>query len=199
MNIMIENIFFYIISIALFVIMFIKLMKKNDNLYLSSLILQSIGIAINFIGLIFRIELNLFFRIITYILSVIIPFFILICEYNHINILEKAYLILADLYFKSHNTKDAKKILLALIDKNDNNKDAHKMLAEIYEKEGLTDELCLDALRDLLYKNRECLKVYGVPGTYTQWFQKFFTLERFTFGRLEYDVKVWEMEERHTP
>ena len=68
-------------------------------------------------------------------------------------------------------------------------------LREIYEKEGLTDELCLDALRDLLYKNRECLKVYGVPGTYTQWFQKFFTLERFTFGRLEYDVKVWEMED----
>lgn len=133
---MIEKIFFYMISIALFVIMFMKLMKKNDNLYLSSLILQSIGIAINFIGLVFGFELNLFFTIIAYLLSVIIPLFILICEYYQIDIIEKIYIMLANVYLKSKDTKSAKKILLALIDKNDNCKNAHKMLAEIYEKEG---------------------------------------------------------------
>ena len=90
MNIMIEKIFFYMISIALFVIMFMKLMKKNDNLYLSSLILQSIGIAIDFIGLIFGFRLNLFFVIITYLLAVIIPLFILVCEYNRNRYIRKS-------------------------------------------------------------------------------------------------------------
>lgn len=68
-------------------------------------------------------------------------------------------------------------------------------LREIYKSVGLPDELCLDGLRDLVYKNRECIKVCGVPGTRTQWFQKFFTLERFALGRLEYDVRVWDMED----
>ena len=77
MNIMFGKIFFYIISIALFVIMFIKLMRKNDTIYLSSLILQAIGILINFIGLTFKIELNLFFIVITYLISVILSLLIL--------------------------------------------------------------------------------------------------------------------------
>ena len=68
-------------------------------------------------------------------------------------------------------------------------------LREIYKKEGLPDELCIDCLRDLVYKNRECLKVHGVVGTYVQWFQQFFTLERFAFGRLEYDIKVWTTDD----
>lgn len=133
---MIEEIFFYTISIALFVIMFMKLMKKNDNLYLSSLILQAIGIAINFIGLIFGFELNIFFETITYLVSVIVPLFILICEYNKIDITEKIYIFLTTMHLKNKDTKSAKKILIALIEKNDECKEAHKMLAEIYEKEG---------------------------------------------------------------
>ena len=62
---MIGKILFYVLSIALFAIMFIKLMRKNDNLYLSSIILQSIGIAINLIALVFGFELNAFFTILT--------------------------------------------------------------------------------------------------------------------------------------
>ena len=135
---MIEKIFFYIVAIALFVIMFVKLMRKNDNLYLISIILQALGIAINFIGLIFRFELNLFFTIITYLMSVIIPIFILVCEYYKIDITEKIYTLIAKVYLLNKNTKAAKRILLTLIDRDDNYKNAHKMLAEIYEQEGRT-------------------------------------------------------------
>jgi len=133
---MIGKILFYVLSIALFAIMFIKLMRKIDNLYLSSIILQSIGIAINFIALVFGFELNAFFTILTCLFSVIIPIFILVCEYYEIDITEKIYVMIAKAYLFSKDTKGAKKILLALIDKNDNCKEAHKMLAEIYEKEG---------------------------------------------------------------
>jgi len=133
---MFGKIFFYVISIALFVIMFLKMMRKNDVITLVSLILQAVGIGINFIALIFKIELNLFFIILTYLISVIIPIFIIVCEYNGINLTEKIYMILAKTYMLRKDTKDAKKILIALIEKDDECKAAHKMLAEIYEKEG---------------------------------------------------------------
>lgn len=130
------KIFFYVISIALFVIMFLKMMKKNDFITLMSLILQAIGIGINFISLIFRIELNLFFVLLTYLMSVIIPIVIIVCEYNGINLMEKIYMVLAKTYMLRKDTKDAKKILITLVEKNDNCIEAHKMLAEIYEQEG---------------------------------------------------------------
>ena len=133
---MFGKIFFYVISIALFVIMFMKMMRKNEGIYLTSLILQAIGIAINFIGLIFRIELNIFFILLTYLISVIIPIFILVCEYNGISLPERIYMILAKAYLMKKDTKGAKKILLTLIEKEDDCKSAHRMLAEIYEKEG---------------------------------------------------------------
>ena len=54
---MFGEIFFYVISIALFVIMFIKIMKKNDMINFASLILQAIGIGIKFVSYI----INLFY------------------------------------------------------------------------------------------------------------------------------------------
>lgn len=133
---MLGEIFFYTISIVLFTIMFIKLMRKNDTLYLGSLILQAIGIIINFLSLIIRIELNLFFVIITYFVSIIIPVFILVCEHHNIDITEKIYTMTAKIYLLKKDNKNAKRLLIALIEKNDECKSAHKMLAEIYEQEG---------------------------------------------------------------
>lgn len=133
---MLGKIFFYVISIAFFVIIFIKMMKKNESIYLTSLILQAIGIGIHFIGLVFKINLNLFFILLIYIISVILPIFIIVCEYNNINLIENAYIIFAKFYIARNDYKNAKKMLLYLIEKNDNSKNAHKMLAEIYEKEG---------------------------------------------------------------
>lgn len=133
---MFGKIFFFTISIALFVIMFMKMMRKNGVIYLTSLVLQAIGIAINFIGLIFKIKLNLFFTLLTYLISVVLPIFIIVCEYNKINLTEKLYTILAKVYLLRKDNKNAKKILISLIEKHDECKNAHKMLAEIYEKEG---------------------------------------------------------------
>ena len=133
---MFGKILFYIIAIALFVIMFIKMMRKNEAIYLSSLILQAIGILINFVSLIFKFELNIFFIILTYLISVIIPIFIIGCEYKGINLTERMYMALAKMYLMKKDNKNAKRVLITLIEKNDNVKQAHKMLAEIYEKEG---------------------------------------------------------------
>ena len=131
---MLEKIFFYVISIALFVIIFLKMMRKNNIVYLSSLIIQALGITINFICLILKIKINLVLTLLTYIISVIIPIFILVCEYNKINLIEKIMLIIAKSCIAKNDTKKAKKILIELIEKEDS-KNAHKMLAQIYEKE----------------------------------------------------------------
>lgn len=133
---MIGEIFFLIMAIALFVIIFLKMMKKNNLIYLTSLILQAIGIVIHFISLIFKIELNIFFILLTYLISVVLPIFIIVCEYNKINLTEKLYMLMAKVYLLRKDNKNAKKILISLIEKHDESKNAHKMLAEIYEKEG---------------------------------------------------------------
>lgn len=133
---MLEKIFFYVISIALFVIIFLKMMRKNNIVYLSSLIIQALGITINFICLILKIKINLVLTLLTYIMSVIIPIFILVCEYNKINLIEKIMLIIAKACIAKNDTKKAKKILIELIEKDEDSKNAHKMLAQLYEKEG---------------------------------------------------------------
>jgi len=133
---MFGEIFFYVISISLFVMMFIKIMLRNDIISFAALILQAIGIGIRFIALIFKLEINLFFTILTYLISVIIPIFLIVCEYNKINLTDKIYIFIAKMYLVIKDTKNAKKILIALIEKNDKCTEAHKMLAEIYEKEG---------------------------------------------------------------
>lgn len=133
---MIGEIFFLIIAIAFFVIIFLKVMKKNNFIDLALLILQAIGIVIHFISLIFKMKLNLFFTLLTYLISVVLPIFIIVCEYNKINLTEKLYMLLAKIYLLKKDSKNAKKILISLIEKNDESKNAHKMLAEIYEKEG---------------------------------------------------------------
>ena len=133
---MLGEMFFYVISIALFVIMFIKIMRRNDIISLVALILQAIGIGIRFIALIFKLELNWFFNLLTCLMAIVIPVVLIVLEYNKINLADKLYILAAKACMLLKDTKDAKKILISLIEKNDNCVEAHKMLAEIYEKEG---------------------------------------------------------------
>ena len=68
-----EKIIFNVLAFSLFVIMFFKMIKKNDTNYVVILCLQAVGIAINFIEIIFRWNLNAFMRMFIYLISVIIP------------------------------------------------------------------------------------------------------------------------------
>ena len=133
---MFGEIFFYVISIALFVIMFIKFMRTNDIISLGILLLQAIGIGIRFISLIFRLEMNLFFEIFTFGTAIIIPIIIVFCEYKGIKLNDKIYILIAKVFLLMKNTKNAKRVLMVLVEKNNNCVEAHKMLAEIYENEG---------------------------------------------------------------
>ena len=133
---LIEKIIFNILAFAIFIIVFGKFIKKNDTSYVYVLGLEFIGIVINFIELFFNIHLNLFFRIIIYILSIIIPGIILLIEYKKkIDFPEILNLLLAKIALSSENTEQAKDYLFKLINKYPNSYIGHKTLAEVYEKE----------------------------------------------------------------
>jgi len=56
------------------------MIKRNDTTYIDILVLQFIGIAINFIELISSITLPIIIKILLYILSVIIPGIVVVLE-----------------------------------------------------------------------------------------------------------------------
>ena len=62
-----------------------------------------------------------------------------------------------------------------------------------YENAGLPLALMEESLLDLRYKLEECRLVYGVNGSFVAfWFDRFFKLERFTFGRLQFELIRFE-------
>ena len=133
---LVEKIIFNLLAFALFIIVFARLIKKNDTSYVYILGLQFIGIVINFIELIFSMHFNLFFRILMYILSVIIPGVILIIEKKeNIDFPEMLNIVLAKIALNAGNTEQAKNYLFKLINKYPHSYLGHKTLAEVYEKE----------------------------------------------------------------
>ena len=133
---MLEKIIFNMLAFAIFIITFGKFIKRNDTSYVYILVLEFVGIMINFIELLFNIHLNLFFRIVMYLLSVIIPLVILLIEYKKkITFPEMLNMALAKIALNRGNIDQAKTYLFALIEKYPNSYSAHKTLAEVYEKE----------------------------------------------------------------
>ena len=67
-----------------------------------------------------------------------------------------------------------------------------------YLQQGYTKELFVETMRDLKYKLEECKSVYGVKGTFVvRWFKRFFLLERFALGRLQYEKVDFKYDYKH--
>ena len=134
---MIGKILFSLISFLLFVYIFMfKLIKKNDTTYLFVIISQALGIALNFIQILFNILNGAFFVVITYLLCIIIPTLILVLELKGINASELLSVGISKVLIIFGNRKKAKDVLNNLVSKYDKSYLGHKMLAEIFEQEG---------------------------------------------------------------
>lgn len=133
---LIEQLLFTVISFALFVLFFYKMIKNNDTTYIVFLVLQAIGIALNFIEVLFTFSLNIIIKIFMYIFAIIIPIIILVLEKNHFNVLEFINIFKAKMFFNIGNNKKAKQALINLLDRNPQSYKGHKLLAQIYESEG---------------------------------------------------------------
>ena len=133
---LIEKIIFNILAFALFIIIFGRFIRKNDTTYIYLLGIEFLGIAINFIELLSDIHLNLFFRIIIYLLSIVIPGIVLIIEAKmKVTFPEMLNMLLAKIALHAGNTEKAKDYLFKLINKYPESYIGHKTLAEVYEKE----------------------------------------------------------------
>lgn len=132
----IEKIFFNLIAIVLFTIIFMKLIRKNDTSYIIILILEFIGIAINFIELISSNIFNWFLRSLMYVLAVIVPLGVLWLEcIKKMNFPEFFHLILGEILIKCGKQEQAKMMMANFLNKNQNSQVAHKFMAKCYEKE----------------------------------------------------------------
>ena len=133
---LVEQLIFIVVSFALFVLMFLKMIKNNDTTYIVFLALEAIGITISFTEVLFSLQVNIIFKVFMYLFSIIIPMLIVILEKNKINVIENVKIYIAKFYFSVGNNKKAKQILNDLLEKNPNSYKGHKLLAEIYEAEG---------------------------------------------------------------
>lgn len=134
---MIEKIIFNLLAFAIFIVVFGRFIKKNDTSYVYILVLEFIGIVINFIELLSNTTFNIFFKIIMYIFAIAIPGAMLLIEYfSKMDFPEIFNIILAKIAMASGNTEKAKDYLFKLINKYPESYMGHKTLAEVYEKEG---------------------------------------------------------------
>ena len=133
---LIEKIVFNLIAFFLFLIIFFKIIRKNDTNYIALLILQALGITISFIEISLGIDASLLFKTIRYGLSIFLPVVIIIIEFRGVNFSEILSIIVAKFWFAIGDTKTAKAILVKLITKYPNSNMGHQLLGKIYEYEG---------------------------------------------------------------
>lgn len=64
-----------------------------------------------------------------------------------------------------------------------------KPLKKFYQNNGLSEEMWQGVALDIKYKTLECYDVYKIYGTFVMvWFDRFFNLTRFSFGRLQMET-----------
>ena len=132
---MFEKIIFNLFAFTLFILIFFKLIRKNDTSYVYLLVLQFIGIAINFVELSIGRSFGIVLKLVMYIFSVLLPIFFIWLEYaKKIDFAEIFYLIIAKMTLTIGKDEIAKQYLLRLVEKYTDSYKGHKMLAELYEK-----------------------------------------------------------------
>lgn len=131
-----EQLIFAILAFGLFVYIFLKMIQRNDTNYIVILVMQAIGIALNFIAVSMKKKIGTFFIIMKYILGILIPLLVMYAEKKGILLIQILSVAKAKIYLKLGNNKKAKEQLINLVTKYPENYIGHKMLAEIYELEG---------------------------------------------------------------
>ena len=123
----IEQFIFTVVSLAIFVYMFFQMIKNNDTSYIVILILEAIGIALNFLGFALFIELNMLLNILKYVVSIAIPGIVIIIEKRGMTLIEIMNIARARIYLAVGNDKKAKEALLNLVSKIPDSYKGHKM------------------------------------------------------------------------
>ena len=133
---MLEQLIFATLAVAVFGVGFFKLIKKNDTSYVALLVIEAIGIAIDFILYTSGKKINLLTKALVYTMSIVLPIIVYYLETKNIDFFKNIRHARINFLLTIGNEKRAKEVLNSMILKNPNNYEAHKLLAKIYEKEG---------------------------------------------------------------
>ena len=64
-----------------------------------------------------------------------------------------------------------------------------------YRASGIAETVYNDSFADLLWKTRECHRIYGIWGSFvTPWFYRFFELKCFALGRLQFEFASFKAD-----
>jgi tetratricopeptide (TPR) repeat protein len=133
---MLEKVVFMLLAFSLFIIIFFKIIRRNDANYIIALVLEAIGITISFVEIKLKIGENVFWGSIRYLFSIIFPLAIVIMEIRGINFSELISIFAVKFCLFIGDKRAAKSILIKLVTKYPESYLGHKMLAECYEQEG---------------------------------------------------------------
>lgn len=134
--IILEQLIFNLIAFTLFVIIFFKIIQRNDTSYVTSLVLEAIGIIISFFQIVLNENFNIIVKIIIYAISIVLPAIIIILERRNILFIEVLTTISVIKNTLLGRNKSVKKKLNKLVSLYPQSYIGHKLLAQIYEKEG---------------------------------------------------------------
>lgn len=134
--IILEQLIFNIIAFTLFVVIFLKIIQRNDTSYVIALILEAIGIIISFFQLVLNENFNVIVKVVVYLLAIVLPAIIIIIEKRNILFTEIVTTISVMIKLLLGKNKSAKRKLNKLITLYPRSYIGHKLLAQIYEKEG---------------------------------------------------------------
>ena len=68
-------------------------------------------------------------------------------------------------------------------------------MRELYRQKGIGEEIYWNTLSDLKNKLLECKSLHGIYGNFTNhWFPRFLRAEAFALGRLQYELKPFQLE-----
>ena len=124
-----------IIVIAIFVVTILNLIRKNDTNFLYLLIVEFIGILIDFIHVFSGKDISPLGYGVVYLLSVVIPLIIIYIDYKGFCFDEIIGLVKIKI-----NPENERQILLDLAGKYPNHYKIHKLLAEYYEDHNETEK-----------------------------------------------------------
>lgn len=134
---LIEKFIFNILAFSLFIVIFSKLIRKNDTNYVAILVIEAIGIAINFLELLIGgIFASVISKILMYIMAIILPGIVILVEYSGNNFSEIISILKAKFLVTIGDNKAAKTVLINMMEKYPETYKGHILLAQIYEKEG---------------------------------------------------------------
>lgn len=132
---MILTILITVLALVFFTTTFFKMIKTNSTNYIYLLVIEFIGISIDFIVLFIGKKASRIGNTVTVLISILIPMIIFILEKKGLLFDEIINMLNINL-----NNNASKEQLLKMIEKNPRSYSAHLKLAEYYEKNGETDK-----------------------------------------------------------